>query len=279
MYFKGIELVCPRCKGELAYDLVLPDRLCCSECASSYPIILGIPDLRVFPDPYIDPAADIAKGEQLASHFQEFDFPGLVHYYYLNTQVVPAQHAELYTRSVLTGEARSQTSFRIWEGDQPQQETRLLRLVEIGCGTGPLLRVAAAHYALVVGVDIAFRWLIVAKKRLQEAGLDIPLICACAEALPFPDDTFDRMAAESTIEHVKNQPATISEAWRVLSPGAQLWIAAPNRLSLGPDPQLGILAGGYLPASWIGRICAPERGNPSQTPTAQRGRIGFAFTG
>ena len=130
----------------------------------------------------------------------------------------------------------------------------MLRLVEIGCGTGPLLRVAAAHYALVVGVDIAFRWLIVAKKRLQEAGLDIPLICACAEALPFPDGAFDRMAAESTIEHVKNQPAAISEAWRVLSPGAQFWIAAPNRLSLGPDPQLGILAGGYLPASWIGRF-------------------------
>lgn len=259
MFFKDVELVCPRCHGELAYAQGASNRIDCQECGSIYPVVLDIPDFRIFPDPYIDSAADIAKGKQLADHDQDFDFAGFVGYYYQHTQVVPAQDAGRYTRGILSAESRSQVALQVWENGYPSQDSDSLRFLEIGCGTGSLLQSAAPKYRQVVGVDIAFRWLVVGRKRLQMAGLDLPLICACAEALPFPAGSFDRVAAESTIEHVKDQAKVIDESWRILSPQGQIWLSTPNRLSLGPDPQLGIWAGGYRSKSSIAKI-ARQRG-------------------
>ena len=105
------------------------------------------------------------------------------------------------------------------------------------CGTAPLL--VAASRALkrnqprLVGIDIAFRWLVVAQKRLAEAGLDVPLLCACAEALPFPDGSFDCAAAESVLETVRDQRASAKEIYRVLKPGGSLFVSTPNRFSPG----------------------------------------------
>jgi SAM-dependent methyltransferase len=135
-------------------------------------------------------------------------------------------------------------------------------LLEIGCGTAPLLVAAAKNVKNMVGIDIAFRWLVVGKKRLAEAGLDIPLICACAEALPFPDQMFDRVIAESTIEHVKNQIQVVNESRRVLKPGGYFFLSTPNRFSVGPDPHVGILAGGYFPKQWLGAYVKRQGGIP-----------------
>ena len=50
------------------------------------------------------------------------------------------------------------------------------RVLEIGCGTGGFLIAARQKYEHVVGMGVAFRWLIIAKKRLSELGLHVPLI-------------------------------------------------------------------------------------------------------
>ncbi|RME77291.1 MAG: class I SAM-dependent methyltransferase [Chloroflexi bacterium] len=135
-------------------------------------------------------------------------------------------------------------------------------LLEIGCGTGPLLVAAAGRYDQVVGVDIAFRWLVVAKKRLMEAGLDLPLICACAEALPFAAPAFDRVAADSVLEHLHDQRQALAEIRRVMRPGGWFFALTPNRYSLGPDPHTGIWAGGYLPDRWTAAIVRRQGGIP-----------------
>jgi SAM-dependent methyltransferase len=153
---------------------------------------------------------------------------------------------------VLAGRARAEATLTGWEAAAgaggPSRDGALL---EVGCGTGALLVAAAGHFAGLVGVDIAFRWLVVARKRLAEAGLDLPLICACAEALPFPDGAFDRVAADSVLEHVGDQRRVLAECYRVLRPGGLLCVSTPNRWSLGPDPQVGIWAGGLLPQRWV----------------------------
>ena len=54
---------CPRCHESLA----LGDRaLRCRGCASEYPMVAGIPDLRICPDPYIEPQPDREKAARLA---------------------------------------------------------------------------------------------------------------------------------------------------------------------------------------------------------------------
>ncbi|MFN2399262.1 MAG: class I SAM-dependent methyltransferase [Gemmatimonadaceae bacterium] len=213
--------------------------------------MFGIPDLRVFPDPYIGIDADRAKGMLLAERFVDTDFEGLIAFYYANTKAVPAKDAARFTRGVLSATARAQAALDWWS-----RESSLLdgsepgKLLEIGCGTAPLLCAAAALGVKGVGIDIAFRWLVVGKKRLSEAGVNAPLICSCAEALPFPDETFDHLAADSVVEVVRSQTGAMAEAWRVLGPGGDAFLATPNRFSLGPDPHTGLWAGGYLPAAW-----------------------------
>jgi SAM-dependent methyltransferase len=135
-------------------------------------------------------------------------------------------------------------------------------LLDLGCGTGPLLVAAASRYPRLVGVDIAFRWLVIARHRLREAGVEAPLICACAEALPFRDAAFDRVAGESVLETVQDQPRTLAEAYRVLRPGGRLWLSVPNRFSLGPDPHVGLWAGGFLPKRWIDAWVTRQGGIP-----------------
>ena len=246
--FKGIEICCPYCKGDLERRVVKGEGLQCISCHRHFDIVLGIPDLRIFPDPYIEREADRAKGLQVGARLEELSFAELVEYYYSLTSVVPPQHARQYTRGLLSGVARAEAALAAWnEAAGAGGDSRSASLLEIGCGTAPLLVAAAPQFARLVGVDIAFRWLVVAKKRLAEAGRDIPLICACAEALPFPDLSFDRVVADSVIEHVRDQQQTLAECYRVMRPAGRIFITTPNKYSLGPDPQAGIWAGGMLP--------------------------------
>ena len=258
MHFREIPICCPRCRGGLQEES--SDDLRCLVCNQHYPIILGIPDLRVSPDPYIGVDADWAKGQKVWSQSDHVDFAGLLHYYYSITDVVPDHHASQYTRGLLAAPARTKAALSTWEETAgPGKKGTFL---EIGCGTAPLLLAAAQHYDRVAGVDIAFRWLVVAKKRLQEAGLDIPLICACAEALPFPEETFNCVAADSVVEVLRDQALSLRECNRVMQPGGSIYIATPNRFSIGPDPHTGIWMGSFLPERWTADRVRKQGGIP-----------------
>jgi len=258
MNFKGIEICCPACHGDL--QAAGADALACTHCKKSFPILLGIPDLRVQPDPYIGFAEERAKVEKLAARFDEFDFENFVDFYYSITSVVPPKHALQYKRSLLSGVPRAQGWLEQWEAMAAPLE-RGAALLEIGCGTGPLL-VAAKDYAVRAGVDIALRWLVVAKKRLQQENLDLPLLCACSEALPFTQPQFDRVVLDSTLEHVRDAGATLRQAHRALRNGGALFVATPNRRSIGPDPHTGIPCGSFLPKKWTSALVRRAGGIP-----------------
>ena len=259
MDLNGIELCCPRCRGELGRPSA--EEVVCRNCGQRYPVMLGIPDLRVFPDPYIGFEEERAKVETLAARYGEFDFEGLVGYYYSITSVVPAQHAQMYRRGLLAAEARARAWLENWDATAGPADTKEEALLEVGCGTAPLLAVAK-RFSRRVGVDIALRWLVVGKKRVEESGLEISLLAACAEALPFPDGAFTHVAAESTLEHVTDQARSLAEMHRVLRPGGRLYLTTPNRFSLGPDPQTGVWCGSFLPAAWTNAIVKRAGGIP-----------------
>lgn len=52
------------------------------------------------------------------------------------------------------------------------------------------------------------------------------------EQLPLPDSSIDRMMMIHVLEHSENPGDTLSEAWRVLTPGGKLLITVPNRRGL-----------------------------------------------
>lgn len=257
MNFKGIEICCPHCRGEL--EQAQDAALACRGCGREFPVLLGIPDLRIFPDPYIGLEDDRAKAARLGERFDEFNFEGFVDFYYSITPAVPPQHVQIYKRGLMAAPGRAADWLASWEAAAGNKNGQAL--LDVGCGTAPLL-LAARHYATRVGVDIAFRWLILAKKRLSETGLDLPLVCACGEALPFRSECFDRVIADSTIEHFRDQRKGLDEMHRVLRPGGWLFLATPNRFSLGPDPHTGVWAGSWLPQSWTAAIMRRSGGIP-----------------
>ena len=128
-------------------------------------------------------------------------------------------------------------------------------LLDLGCGSGSFLAaVGASRPGLLAGVDIAMRWLIVARKRLDQEGLShIPLVCGCAERLPFADRTFAGVVAGDVIEHVGDQRAMLLEGHRVLKAGGRLFLAAPNRFSLASEPHVQVWGVGFLPRRWMSR--------------------------
>jgi SAM-dependent methyltransferase len=245
MDFQGVNVVCPACHADLARQ---DDSLHCARCACSYPVLHGIADLRLWPDPYISLEEDRAKGLRLARESEQLSFRDAVeHYYRITTQVPPFQ-ATRFARSLMAAPARADAQLGQWQ-HMSEPITSDAFLLEIGCGTAPLLQVAAPRMARVVGVDVAFRWLVLARKRLSDAGVSVPLICACAEALPFADSLFTHVVLDSALENVRDQPLTLRECARVLRAGGHIFVATPNRASLGPDPHTGLPAGGLLPAA------------------------------
>lgn len=250
MRFRGVDVVCPVCRGELSES---SSALRCTACDRAYPVVLGIPDLRVLPDPYIAMEKDRAKGASLAHATADLPFDRALDRYYATTPEVPAAQARLFKRSVLSALPRARDRLAAWEPSSTGGA-----LLEIGCGTGPMLLAAREKYDTVAGIDVAFRWLIVGQARLRDAGAsELPVLCASAEGLPFPDASFDRVVMDSAVECFQDQRQALCEAFRVLRSGGRIFITTPNRTSLGPDPHTGIPAGSLLPdrltAAWVRR--------------------------
>jgi len=98
-------------------------------------------------------------------------------------------------------------------------------VLDVGCGSGHLLR--DLHAAKIVGVDLSEYLLEQARARLKGQE-NITLIKAHAEALPFPDQSFDRVACCEMLEHVQDISAVLKEIHRVTKPGSRVVISLPN---------------------------------------------------
>lgn len=235
-------LRCPLCKGVLRLAV---DDLCCLSCRKAYPIILGIPDLRVYEDPLIPLADDYRKGAKVQVQAEKLGFADLVRFYWsLPTYpYTPPELAERFIHHVLTDESRIQGYIdHVGEG---------ATFLEAGCGTAALVKMAQAKFDFAVGCDVAFRWLLIARKRLQEAGLPANLVCCCADYLPFPDGMFDSVASVSLLEHVSDAGRVIREFGRVAAGGGRIFTWTTNRFSIAPEPHVGVWGVGFLPRRWM----------------------------
>jgi ubiquinone/menaquinone biosynthesis C-methylase UbiE len=99
-------------------------------------------------------------------------------------------------------------------------------ILDIGCGTGRLLRSAAVRFpaAKLVGVDATAEMVKQAERALP-AGSSIRFQHATAEELPFPDTQFDLVFSTLTFHHWSDQARGVAEVARVLAPGGR-WLLA-----------------------------------------------------
>ncbi|AOS62059.1 class I SAM-dependent methyltransferase [Actinoalloteichus hymeniacidonis] len=99
------------------------------------------------------------------------------------------------------------------------------KILDAGCGAGPLSKELRDRGALVSGFDKSAGMLEIARKRL---GDDVDLrVHDLAEPLPYADGEFDDVIASLSLHYLKDWGPTLAELRRVLRPGGRL-IASVN---------------------------------------------------
>jgi ubiquinone/menaquinone biosynthesis C-methylase UbiE/uncharacterized protein YbaR (Trm112 family) len=265
-------LVCPACASIVSrFD----DAFTCSSCRRHYPVRYGIPDFRIAPDPYISIADEIRKIEGFSAPGRSF-VEMVKAYYELTPESPPELHSH-YIAAMDAAVVRGAALIRKLQARFPAAGRHAL--LDVGCGTAGMSIAASAEYEHVVGIDVALRWLVMGKARLEEAGISLPLICANAEALPFRSGSFDAVVADAVLEHVRSSARMRDEAIRVLAPHGAYFFTTNNRYSILPEPHVRILGFGLLPRRFMEPVARKVRRTPYRTRLHSRRELLKLFKG
>jgi demethylmenaquinone methyltransferase/2-methoxy-6-polyprenyl-1,4-benzoquinol methylase len=144
---------------------------------------------------------------------------------------VNAVFASVAERYDLMNDLMSGGLHRLWKGDliawlAPPRGATPYRHIDVAGGTGDIaLRIvrAGGPGVRVELVDISPEMVAVGERRVAEAGLQdrITLQVGDAQALPFPDRTFDAYTIAFGIRNVTHIDKALREAFRVLRPGGR----------------------------------------------------------
>lgn len=105
------------------------------------------------------------------------------------------------------------------------------RVLDLGAGLGAASLEFALRGAKVTSMEPGEGWRALVRRRVRSAGLDVQVVGAVGERLPFPDNSFDLIVSMYVLEHVQDPEAVIRECYRVCRPGGVLWFVCENYLS------------------------------------------------
>ena len=247
-----LAFVCPQCRLPVQADA---QAYRCVPCERSYPVLFGIPDFRLRSDRYLGLEQDRAKAARLADAARTRSFEQLLDFYYEITDDVAPQLAVRYKAAQLNAVRHMEPL----AADLAAATAPIAGAIALdaGCGAGGLLIASHRKGVSIVGVDIALRWLVICRKRLDELGVQVPLVCADLADPPFLPETFAAIAAVDLVEHVPDVRQMLASLAALAQPSAPLWITAANGRTLGPHPSTRLWAIGWFPAAarnWLLRM-------------------------
>lgn len=127
------------------------------------------------------------------------------------------------------------------------------QLLDIGCGSGYALALAAGHGATVTGLDVTPELLEIARERVPAAVL----VHGGMDQLPFAEGSFDVAVGFNAFQFAQDPETAVSEAARIVRPGglvAATTFAEPERnqstalhLALEPLRESSVGPGSHLP--------------------------------
>lgn len=103
--------------------------------------------------------------------------------------------------------------------------------IELGCGTAYVSAWMARRGAVVVGIDNSEGQLATARRLAAEHAIDLTLIHGNAEAVPYPDGSFDFAVSEYGAAIWCDPYVWIPEAYRLLRPGGTLAFLGTSTLA------------------------------------------------
>lgn len=98
-------------------------------------------------------------------------------------------------------------------------------ILDVGCGNGNFAMLTFGKDKIEAGLDQD-------EKKIQEAkkkGVYQKAVVADAQKMPFADEEFKTIIANSALEHVRNSDKALRECFRVLFPGGRLIFTVPGR--------------------------------------------------
>lgn len=102
-------------------------------------------------------------------------------------------------------------------------DVRGRRILDAGCGSGPLSAALRERGAEMSGFDGSPAMIELARRRLGDA---VPLeVADLAEPLPYDDDSFDDVVASLVLHYLEDWSGPLAELRRVLKPGGRLIVS------------------------------------------------------
>lgn len=148
------------------------------------------------------------------------------------------------------------------------------RTLDVGCGIGFwLVEYWTRGASDLTGVDLSERSIALARTRCEQAGVQATLLVENAEALPFPDASFDHVNCQGVIHHTVSPATAVREIHRVLRPGGTGSISVYYR-------NAALRAWPYL--AWLGRrvrIGLPGRGREAMSQVADPNEVVRLYDG
>lgn len=162
------------------------------------------------------------------------------------------------------------------------------RILDVGCGTGYLLRRLAVRFPAATslsGIDPAPGMIHAA--RAAATDFRLAFITGTAEHLPYHDATFDVVVSTTSFDHWRDQRAGLAECGRVLRSGGVLVLADLFSARLAPTllgsrrskartkrrASILLLGAGLLSPQWLGLgvplLKAVTAAKPGDRPAAQ----------
>ncbi len=113
---------------------------------------------------------------------------------------------------------------------EPSEMFEDKEILDMGCGAaGKSLYYASLGAKRVVGVDIVPHYEAEANGLAEKLGYadKFRFVLASADALPFPDESFDTVIMNDFMEHISNPEAALLEARRLLKKDGRIFINFP----------------------------------------------------
>lgn len=145
-------------------------------------------------------------------------------------------------------------------------------VLDVGVGSGALLRHLAPRARSAVGIDISRPMRVLARSRLQVAGLAHCTIRAGdVHALPFPDLAFDVVVLDEVLSASRRPAGALAEALRVLRPSGRLLVldrVRPAARRLTAQGSQAVLFENQLRTmlQGLGLRCGPTAWFPGRAP-------------
>jgi len=147
-------------------------------------------------------------------------------FHHLSREEVKRANQLVYNRKLVQEYEQNPS---IFEANRQQEIKNILRKIsektlggnflDIGSGTGNLIRLGQHYFQVIVGMDLATKLV----RQSKQLSPDLNLIVADADYPPFKNNTFNCVALYGTLHHLFDPAQTLRKSYYLLKPNGYLY--------------------------------------------------------